>query len=344
MSTPTVARRRTRPVEVPAALLDVSGLSIDLPVGRERRTVVGDVSLTLAKGESMGLVGESGSGKSITSRAILRMLPRPARIGGTVRFDNTDVYSMGRKPLRAWHATQVAMIYQDPRAHINPLHTIGDFLTEGLRESGVSRPEADQRAAALLADVGISDTDRRLRQYPYQLSGGLLQRVMIASALLCDPEMLIADEPTTALDVTTQADVVAIMNDLRDQRELGLIFITHDLDLAAAATNRIAVMYAGTIVEVGTSTAVTTQPRHPYTAGLLRSRPSPRRKAPLQPIPGRPLGAWEVQGGCVFASRCAFATDQCREIAPTLRRLDMTMVACHRAEELTDQLRLDGER
>ncbi|WP_425483952.1 ABC transporter ATP-binding protein [Fodinicola acaciae] len=322
----------------------MSELSIDLPVGRERRRVVGDVSLSLVKGESLGLVGESGSGKSITSRAILRVLPRTARVGGNVTYDGSDVYRMGRKQLRAWHASRVAMIYQDPRAHINPLHTVGDFITEQLRETAVSRDDAERRAASLLAQVGIPDADRRLRQYPHQLSGGLLQRVMIASSLLCEPEMLIADEPTTALDVTTQADVVATMNELRDQRELGLIFITHDLDLAAAVTNRIAVMYAGTVVEVGTSAAVTTTPRHPYTAGLLRSRPSAVRKAVLEPIPGRALSSWEVERGCAFASRCTFATDHCRQQAPQPRQLESTTVACHRADELADQLSLGGER
>lgn len=319
-------------------LLDVEHLSVDLLIGGERRRVVTDVTLQLTSGESLGLVGESGSGKSISSRAILRTLGREAVVGGQVRFDTRDVYAMNRKQLRAWHASEVALIHQDPRACINPLHPVGDFLTEALRCYGVTKHEAEERAVDLLMRVGIGDAERRLRQYPHQLSGGLLQRVMIAAALLASPQLLIADEPTTALDVTTQEDVVAILDQLRREQQLGLVFITHDLDLAAAITDRIAVMYAGTIVESGPSHTITQTPRHPYTAGLLRSRPSSTSKRPLQPIPGRPIAAYEVEAGCAFADRCAFATTTCQRETPALRPLDGHLVACHRAEEITDAL------
>jgi peptide/nickel transport system ATP-binding protein len=302
------------------------------------RPIVTGVSLDLAAGESLGLVGESGSGKSMTSKAILRALGPDAQVTGRVEFTGRDVYRMSRGELRGWHAREVALIYQDPRAHVNPVRRVGDFLTEGLRYQGVPAREAVARAVTLLTRVGIGDAERRLRQYPHQLSGGLLQRVMIASALLTAPRLLIADEPTTALDVTTQEEVVAILAELRAEQRLGLIFITHDLDLSAAVTDRIAVMYAGVIVEVGSSAAIHARARHPYTAGLLAARPSLKRRERLTPIPGRPASAFEVGPGCVFAARCSFTQPICERDRPELRLVDGQLVACHRAEELAGLL------
>jgi oligopeptide/dipeptide ABC transporter ATP-binding protein len=253
------------------------------------------------------------------------------------------VYQMAKPRVRQWHRDDVAMIHQDPRAHINPLRTIGDFLTEGLRLTrGVTRSEANGRAIAMLEDVGIDDADRRMKQYPHQLSGGLLQRVMIASALLTEPKLLIADEPTTALDVTTQEEVMAILDELRRERELAMIIITHDLDLAAAVTDRLAVMYAGVIVESGSASTMQAEAKHPYTAGLLASRPSIERREELWVIPGRPVAAWEVETGCTFALRCPFAQQRCRDVAPALRPVGTHLVACHRAEELEGHLTAEG--
>ncbi len=317
-------------------LLTVDSLQVALPAGRRAaRPIVTGASLTLAPGESLGSGGESGSGKSVTAKAVLRALGSGAQVSGRVDFAGRDVYRMTRGELRTWHAREVALIHQDPRAHINPLHSVGDFLTEGLRHQGIPAGEASARAAELLTRVGIGDAGRRMRQYPHQMSGGLLQRIMIAAALLTGPRLLIADEPTTALDVTTQEEVVAILAELRAERGLGLIFITHDLDLSAAVTGRIAVMYAGTIVETGTSAGIYSQPRHPYTAGLLAARPSLERRARLTPIPGRPASAFEVGSGCVFAARCPFALPVCERDRPQPRAVDGQVVACHRAEELS---------
>jgi oligopeptide/dipeptide ABC transporter ATP-binding protein len=320
-------------------MLTVDSLRVALPAGRRQmRPIVTGVSLTLAPGESVGLVGESGSGKSVTSKAILRALGPGAEVSGRVEFAGRDVYRMSRSELQAWHARQVALIYQDPRAHINPLRSVGDFLTEGLRHQGVPGREAAARAVKLLTRAGITDAGRRLGQYPHQLSGGLLQRVMIAAALLTGPRLLIADEPTTALDVTTQEEVVAILAELRAEQQLGLIFITHDLDLSAAVTDRTAVMYAGAIVETGPSAAIQSSARHPYTAGLLAARPSIARREKLTPIPGRPAAASEAGAGCVFAARCPFTLPVCERDRPGLRAVGGQMVACHRAEELAGRL------
>jgi oligopeptide/dipeptide ABC transporter ATP-binding protein len=230
------------------------------------------------------------------------------------------------------------MIYQGPRAHINPLRTVGDFLAEGLRESRQVRSgEIRTRAVRVLEEVGIGDASRRLGQYPHELSGGLLQRVMIASVLLAEPKLMLADEPTTALDVTTQREVMAILDEQRRERGLALVFITHDLDLAIAITDRIAVMYAGTLVEIAPAGELHKTARHPYTRALLRSRPRLDRSERLETIAGRPVSAYETGEGCVFASRCPFVQERCRATRPTIRTLDDHLVACHRAEELPAQ-------
>ncbi|MYW01996.1 ABC transporter ATP-binding protein, partial [Streptomyces sp. SID3343] len=226
-----------------------------------------------------------------------------------------------------------AMIFQDPRAHINPVRTIGDFLTEGLRTNlGMRAGAARREAVGLLAEVGIDDGERRLRQYPHELSGGLLQRVMIASALAGRPRLILADEPTTALDVTRQAEVVAILDRLRRERGLGLLFITHDLDLATAICDRVSVMYAGSIVESRTAADLYARPRHPYTAALLGARPSiEARVARLPVVPGRPISAFEAPPGCAFGNRCPCAEDACHTDAQRLRVLDGGAVRCRRA-------------
>ena len=232
------------------------------------------------------------------------------------------------------------MIFQDPRAHINPVRRIGDFMTEALRASGVASREAGRRACDMLDQVGIDEGARRLRQYPHELSGGMLQRVMIGAALLTEPRLLLADEPTTALDVTTQAEVMAILDELRRTRGLSLLFITHDLELAAAICDRTAVMYAGQIVEDRSSDRLHDDPLHPYTAALAAARPDiARTRDRLRTIPGRPLSAFEApSSGCAFAARCGHAADGCRSSAVPLTALDGGLTRCVRAAELRGRL------
>ncbi len=317
------------------ALLELDRLAIDLEVGRRPRRVVHDVSFPVSEGEAVGLVGESGAGKSMTSRAVIRLLPEGATIHGDIRMEGRSVPAMHREELREYRLRDVAMIFQDPRAHVNPVRRIGDFLTEALLERGDPQRLAVDRVTGLLERVGIHDPERRMRQYPHELSGGLLQRVMIAAALAIEPKLLLADEPTTALDVTTQSDVMVHLDAQRRERGLSMIFVTHDLELAIAVCDRVAVMYAGYLVEDSPASNLRTEALHPYTKGLLASRPNPSiRTERLAAIPGRPLSAFEVKEGCVFASRCAFTQERCLVERPLLRTFGTARVACHRAEEL----------
>ncbi len=321
-------------------LLSVSDLTVLLPVEGEQRPVLRDVSLDIRAGEAVGLVGESGSGKSMTARAIDRLLPTGAQVHGEIQLRGSDVTALTGGQLRSYR-NQVAMIFQDPRAHVNPVRRIGDFMTEALRTNlGVSPADAARRAADMLAQVGIEDAERRLHQYPHELSGGMLQRVMIAAALLTEPALLLADEPTTALDVTTQAEVMAIMDELRHQYGLAMLFITHDLELAAAICDRTIVMYAGQVVEVRRSELLHSDPLHPYTAALAAARPDIASKAArLRAIPGRPLSAFEAPSEeCAFAPRCPYAQDACRNAVPPLIELDGGLSRCLRVAELRGQL------
>jgi oligopeptide/dipeptide ABC transporter ATP-binding protein len=311
-----------------------------LEINGAKRPVLRDVSLTVRPGEAVGLVGESGSGKTMTARAIDRLLPRGAEVTGSIRFGGEDVNELTGAGLRRYR-NQVAMIFQDPRAHTNPVRRIGDFMTEALQANlAVPATEARRRAVDMLAQVGIDDGAKRLRQYPHQMSGGMLQRVMIAAALLTEPRLLLADEPTTALDVTTQAEVMAILDGLRREFGLEMLFITHDLDLAAAICDRTAVMYAGQIVEIRASALLHDDPLHPYTAALAAARPDVTQMAHrLRAIPGRPLSAFEAPSQeCAFAPRCPHATDVCRTEVPALARLDGGVSRCARAHELRGRL------
>ncbi len=324
----------------PAPLLEVDGLTVRLTVEGSKRAVLRDVSFAMRPGEALGLVGESGSGKSMTARAIDRLLPRGAEVDGQIRFGGAAVGGLSGQAMRRYRG-EVAMIFQDPRAHINPVRRIGDFMTEALRTNlSVSAGEARQRALGMLTQVGIDEGERRLRQYPHELSGGMLQRVMIAAALLTGPRLLLADEPTTALDVTTQAEVMAILDGLRREFGLAMLFITHDLELAAAICDRTAVMYAGQIVEIRRSDLLHTDPLHPYTAALGAARPDIARTAQrLQAIPGRPLSAFEAPPGeCAFAPRCAHARDVCSAAPPPLAELAGGVSRCARAGDLRGQL------
>lgn len=318
-------------------LLEISDLTVRLAdADADLKPVLAGVSLSLAPGEAIGLVGESGSGKSMTVRSVTRLLPAGARLEGEIRFEGGDVTRLSAAALRAYRDTGVGMVFQDPRAHINPTRRIGAFLIEALvRNRGVGRREATARAAAVLEDVGIDEPGRRLRQYPHELSGGMLQRVMIASVLLAEPRLLLADEPTTALDVTIQAEVAGILDRLRRERGMGMVFITHDLDLALGVCDRVAVMYAGRIVEIREAQDLHASASHPYTLGLLGSRPSiDERVARLTAIPGRPRSAFETGGGCAFADRCAHRREICVQTPPEPTEFRGGQVRCHLVEEI----------
>ncbi|MER7029114.1 MULTISPECIES: ABC transporter ATP-binding protein [Streptomyces] len=317
-----------------APVLEIDGLGVELPGDRAARPILAGVGLRVAAGETVGLVGESGSGKSVACRSVLGLLPPGARVTGEVRVAGRDVLTMSRAELTALRTRQVAMVFQDPRACVNPLRRIGDFLTEGLRAAGTPAAAATARAEELLDAVGIRDPRGALRRHPHQFSGGMLQRVVIAAALAAKPALLIADEPTTALDVTTQAEIIALLTRLRAERGTGLLFVTHDLELASAICDRVYVMYAGRIVETRGTDELFDRPRHPYTAGLLACTPRIERDAPPpRPLPGRPLSLAEAPPGCAFATRCAHALPRCSEEPPELAWDGDGLAACHRADE-----------
>jgi len=321
------------------ALLEVEHLTVRLPVEGESRAVLRDVSLEIAEGEALGLVGESGSGKSMTALAIARLLPPGAEVDGEVRYRGTSVSGLRGGDLRRYRG-DIAVVFQDPRVHVNPVRRIGDFMTEALRANRkMSADLARRQAIALLDEVQIDDGERRMRQYPHELSGGMLQRVMIATALLTEPDLLLADEPTTALDVTIQSEVMAILDALRRDRGLAMLFITHDLDLASAVCDRTDVMYAGEVVETRVSSLLHTDPLHPYTAALAAARPSISSTSErLAAIPGRPLSAFEAPPGCAFATRCLHVQERFQETHPPLEDLDNGRVRCVRATELRGRL------
>ncbi len=325
------------------ALLSIEDYRLELP-GRAVRPILDGVDLEVAEGEMVGLVGESGSGKSVTARAVLGLTPRGCRTSGRVRVGEVEVTASSPAELRRLRASAVSMVFQDPRAGINPIRRIGDFLTESaIRTAGWRRADADARALELLAAVGMPDPDRHLHQYPHELSGGMLQRVMIAAALMTEPRLLLCDEPTTALDVTTQAEILTILTGLQADRGMGLLFITHDLDLAAAICDRVYVMYAGQIVESAPSRSLFAAPRHPYTAGLLASSPDLQGgRERLVPISGASLSLHEDSPGCRFAPRCEFVVDRCRAERPVLAATevegDAHQVSCWRADEITAEL------
>jgi oligopeptide/dipeptide ABC transporter ATP-binding protein len=327
---------------VSAPLLELRSITTELEIHGRHWPVVNSVSLAIGQGEVVGLVGESGSGKSMTARTILGLLPPGARVSGQVLLDGVDLTRLPRKELQQVRARRISMIFQDPRAHIDPLWTSGDHLMEGLRvNGGLSRGRARAKALELLSDVGIVDGERVVRAYPGALSGGMLQRVMIAGALAADPELLIADEPTTALDVTIQAEIVAIFDALRREQRLAMLFITHDLELASALCDRVLVMYAGRITEEQPTASLFATPLHPYTAGLLEARPViDERQERLTVIPGRPPTPLETPAGCPFNPRCSFVQESCLAEVPPLRRVDASgYSACLRSSQIRDLLR-----
>jgi oligopeptide/dipeptide ABC transporter ATP-binding protein len=322
-----------------SALLQVTDLTVDLAMDDGPRQVISGTTFDIGAGEAMGLVGESGSGKSMTARAIARLLPNGAEVHGRVTFDGTDVLALAGSQLRT-HRSKVAVVFQDPRAHINPVRRIEDFMTESLRTlDDISKAEASRRAIEGLEEVGIDHPAKRLRQYPHELSGGMLQRVMIATALLSEPLLLLADECTTALDVTTQSEVMAVLDDLRRERGLSMLFITHDLELAGAVCDRTCVMYAGQVVETSAADQLHADPLHPYSAALVQARPDITSSAHrLVAIPGRPVSAFEAPSGCRFAPRCPHVEDSCREHEQEIAELSDGRVRCERATQLRGRL------
>lgn len=295
-------------------LVSVSDLRVSLQVRGESKEVIRGVDLEIGRGEVLGLAGESGSGKSITALGLLRLLPAGATTQGGVHFDGIDVNALDSKAVRRYRATQARMIFQDPRASLNPMLSIGRQLRTSLSTvEKLPRKEADRRALEGLERVGIPEPQKRLKQYPYELSGGMLQRVMIAFALIGRPQLLVCDEPTTALDVTTEAQIMDLLGELNRDLGMAMLLTSHDLTVLADACDRLAVMYAGRIVEVGDVHEVLTDPKHPYTKALVGSTPDPERpREPLPVLGGSPPPAGDIGPGCAFAPRCSSATDRCR--------------------------------
>lgn len=306
--------------------LVVDGLSVHL--ARLNGWVLDEVSFTMQAGEALGLVGESGAGKSMTARAIAGILPSDASTQGKIWFEGQPLSPIRGKGRDETARRRIGMIFQDARSHLDPRQRIGDFLLEPVR-GGSARAEASDRALQLLERVGLAEPRHCMKQYPHEMSGGMLQRVMIAAAVLARPSLILADEATTALDVTTQAEVVQLLDELRTEEGTGLLFITHDLDLAALLCDRIAVMYAGTIQELRTARALCIAPLHPYTDALFSARPDVmERKVRLDVIPGQPVAAFEAPEGCAFAPRCRHVMDSCHVRTPPIRECEDGSVRC----------------
>ena len=312
---------KSQPVPEGSHLLEVDDLKMYFHTEDGVVKAVNGVSYTLDRGETLGVVGESGSGKSVTSLTIMGLIEMPpGRIeGGDVRYRGKSLLQMSDEEMQQIRGNDIAMIFQDPMTSLNPVYTIGRQLGEGLRlHRGYTKEQATQRAIELLGLVGIPNPEQRVKDYPHQFSGGMRQRVMIAMALACDPDILIADEPTTALDVTIQAQIVELMKEMQEKNGNAIIMITHDLGVVADVADKIMVMYAGSPVEMGTADEIFYEPHHPYTWGLMRSIPKAEtgEKKPLTPIEGNPPSLVNVPAGCSFAPRCPYATDKCRSERP----------------------------
>lgn len=302
-------------------LVDIKNerLSFFTPAGEVK--ALNDVSIHLKEGEVLGIVGESGSGKSVTAYSLMGLTVYPGRlIGGTLEFNGHEIEKMSEKEMRKIRGNEVSIIFQDPMTSLNPVYTIGNQIMEAiLLHTDKNRKQAKERARELLTLVGINEPDKRLKQYPHELSGGMRQRVMIAMALACEPKLLIADEPTTALDVTIQAQILELMMELKDRLGMAIIMITHDLGVVASMCERIAVMYAGKIVEYGTTEDIFYHPKHEYTKGLIRSIPriDTKEHERLVPIEGSPVDLLNPPKGCPFAPRCEKCMKIClREMPP----------------------------
>ena len=307
-------------------LLSVEDLEVRFWTSRGIIHAVNGVSFDVAPGETLGIVGESGCGKSVTSLAILGILPRAGRVtAGSARYQGRDLVGLSDDELRTIRGKEIAMIFQDPMTSLNPVLTIGRQIREALETHfDLDKDETHKRAAELLDRVGIPSAKMRLKDYPHQFSGGMRQRAMIAMALACEPKVLIADEPTTALDVTIQAQILGLLRELVAERDTALILITHDLGVVAGMCERVNVMYAGMFVETGSARQVFAKPRHPYTLGLLQSVPrlDAARKTALQPIEGAPRDMLFPPNACPFAPRCRYEVEQSRQEVPPLEQVE----------------------
>lgn len=306
-------------------------LSFFTPAGEVK--ALNGVSFSMEEGEVLGIVGESGSGKSVTAYSVMGLTAHPGKlIGGTINFNGHQIDKMSEKEMRKIRGNEVSIIFQDPMTSLNPVYTIGNQITEVIcLHTGKSKKEAHDRAKELLELVGINEPAKRLKQYPHELSGGMRQRVMIAIALACEPKLLIADEPTTALDVTIQAQILELMQELRKKLGMSIIMITHDLGVVASMCERIAVMYAGHIVEYGTADEIFYEPKHEYTKGLIKSIPklNVQETERLIPIEGQPVDLLNPPAGCPFAPRCANCMKIClREMPPKTELSDTHYSHC----------------
>jgi oligopeptide/dipeptide ABC transporter ATP-binding protein len=321
------------------SLLDVRDLRTEFRTSAGVVRAVDGVTFDVRAGETLALVGESGCGKSVTALSIMRLIPvPPGRIaGGQVLFDGRDLLALPDREMRRVRGKDIGMVFQEPMTSLNPVLTIGRQVTESLEHHLGMRPaQARARAAELLATVGIPEPARRLAQYPHEFSGGMRQRVIIAIALSCRPRLVLADEPTTALDVTIQAQILELLRQLSRQFGVAMVLITHNLGVVARYADRVNVMYAGRVVERGAAAEIYARPRHPYTLGLLRSVPRldrPRR-ARLDPIPGQPPDLARLGPGCPFRPRCPFAVERCQEMPPLAEVEPGHLSACWRAREL----------
>jgi oligopeptide transport system ATP-binding protein len=336
-STPVIAdsaapaRDRNAPAN-DAPVLEIESLAIRYCTPDGEIPAVNEFSLAIRAGECVGIVGESGAGKSQSFLGVMGLLAANAQVSGHARFQGAELLGRPAAELNRVRGSRIAMIFQDPMTSLTPHLRVGDQIAESLiRHRGATRSAARERALALLNRVHVNDAARRLEQYPHELSGGMRQRVMIAVALACDPAMLIADEPTTALDVTIQAQILALLAELKRERGMAMVLITHDLGVVAGVADRVAVMYGGRIVELGDVRQVLKAPRHPYTQALLRSMPriDEAVDAPLLTIEGQPPNPRWLPSGCAFHPRCAFADSLCRDERPALRDVAGVRVACH---------------
>ncbi len=306
------------------SLLEIRGLDVSFATRDGWASAVRGVSLSVSQGKVLGLVGESGSGKSVTSLAVMRLLPPQARVSGEIFFERRDLLKLADAEMRDLRGTGIAMIFQEPMTSLNPVMRVGDQVAEAVLAHGSTRgstkTDAWKRAIAALRDVGIPDPDRRARDYPHQFSGGQRQRVMIAMALVNRPQLLIADEPTTALDVTIQAQILELLAELRRKFGLALVLVSHDLAVVSQVADEVAVMYAGSIVETGPAARVFSSPAHPYTQGLLAAVPtlSTSRSAPLRTIDGTVPPISALPPGCAFEPRCGLRVDECARTLPPL--------------------------
>jgi peptide/nickel transport system ATP-binding protein len=328
------------------SLLEVSDLRTSFFLRSGELRVLDGVNFDIDEGEVLGLVGETGSGKSVTAYSIIRLLKQPGRIvGGEVRWRGRDLVTLWESELeQEIRGKEISMIFQNPREALNPVITVGRQLSQVLEiRRGMSKREARQEAIKIVKSLHISDPESRLNSYPHQLSGGMAQRIMISLALSCEPRLLIADEPTTGLDVTTQYQIVQLLRELRDRTGMGILIITHDLALAAQICDRVAVLYAGRIAEVGRTEYLFRSPRHPYTKALLASRPRLGLKGDIVTIPGNVANLMHPPGGCRFHPRCPNALSICSEFQPPLEQMEPgQLVACHNPVVLHQEAAASG--